>query len=203
MERLDVIETPSSYRRGKWQPPRNRLGALAVGPKSHPLPFQERPLENSGEEGVAQVVALVGNSPLDTNVNLQNIGQMPQFPLGAAVETNAQIRQDTITPLVARPLPEPVRALVQRVVDVQSLTLAAASKSDPQPAFQAMTADPLCGHMPLHRIEAMLARYKSRGTCGVPVRQKVMKLGVPTVGLRVGRAIARVFFHPQAGCLCP
>lgn len=158
MERHGVIETPSSYRLGKWQPPGNRPGAETLGPKANPLPLLEKPLQHSGEEGVAQVVALVGRGPLDTNVNMPNQGQMSQFPLGAVVETNAQIRQGTITPIVASPLPEPVRALVQRVVDVQALTLEAARKGDAHLAFQAMAADPLCGQLPLHRIEEMLHR---------------------------------------------
>ena len=46
-----------------------------------------------GEEGVDQILALLGVQALDTNVNLPNRGQLPDLPLGAIVETNAQFRK--------------------------------------------------------------------------------------------------------------
>jgi len=135
IHRYGVILTPSSYRLGTWQPPADR-------------PQWERPdpehLHRTDEEGVDQMMALLGLQPLDTNVNLPNRGQIPGLPLGAIVETNAQFRKDSLAPVIPAPLPEPVLNLVRHVVEVQRLTLQAAMTKDVDVAFQALLLDPLC-----------------------------------------------------------
>ncbi|MEM4247788.1 MAG: hypothetical protein QXH80_00825 [Candidatus Nanoarchaeia archaeon] len=100
-------------------------------------------LTPSGEEGVDQMLALLGLVPLDTNVNLPNHGQMPDMPLGAVVETYAQFRQNSIRPIVSAKLAPCISEAVRRVVTVQQLTLKAAMEGDIELAFQAMLADPL------------------------------------------------------------
>ena len=90
------------------------------------------------------MLALLGVKPLDTNVNLPNVGQIPGLPLGAVVETNAQFREDSLAPVIPRPLPAAVLSLVRRVVDVQQMTLEAAIARDRDLAFQALLNDPLC-----------------------------------------------------------
>ena len=87
--------------------------------------------------------ALLGLAPLDTNVNLPNRGQMADAPLGAVVETYAQLRRDRATPVMAGSLPPGARALVRRIIDVQALTQQAALARDVDLAFQALLADPL------------------------------------------------------------
>ena len=89
-------------------------------------------------------MALCGIKPLDTNVNIPNYGQMPEMPRGALVETNAQFRRNSLTPMVPRPLPDAASTLVRRIIDVQQLTLRAAKTRDLTMAFQALLADPLC-----------------------------------------------------------
>jgi galacturan 1,4-alpha-galacturonidase len=133
IHRYGVILTPSSYRMGTWQPPKDR-------------PARETPkgLCASDEEGVAQMLALLGIAPLDTNVNLPNRGQIPGLPLGAIVETNAQFRQNSLSPVIPRPLPGPALGLVRRAVEVQRMTLQAAIDKDVDLAFQALLNDPLC-----------------------------------------------------------
>jgi len=105
--------------------------------------YNRATLNPSGEEGVAQMCALMGLAPLDTNVNLPNRGQMAGVQPCAVVETYAQFRRGTVTPLVARPLPEGVAQLVRRIVAVQQMTLQAAMERDRDLAFQAMLNDPL------------------------------------------------------------
>jgi alpha-galactosidase len=138
VHRYGVILTPSSYRMGTWKPPE---GVTPVPRDRDSIP--ER-LQHTGEEGVAQMLALLGIAPLDTNVNLPNVGQMPGLPLGAVVETNAQFRKDSLSPVVSRPLPTGVQALVRRVVEIQRMTLEAAITKDVDLAFQALLLDPLC-----------------------------------------------------------
>jgi alpha-galactosidase len=135
LHRYGVILTPSSYRLGTWVPKVER-------------PRPERPkglvLRGSNEEAVAQLMALRGITPLDTNVNLPNRGQLADLPLGAVVETNAQFRKDSVSAVVQTPLPAGVLSLVRRVVDVQQMTLRAAVDRDVDLAFQALLNDPLC-----------------------------------------------------------
>jgi alpha-galactosidase len=136
LHRYGVILTPSSYRLGTWRPPEGVLSGTAVRKADR--------LRPSGEEGVAQMLALLGIEPLDTNVNLPNAGQIPDLPRGAVVETNAQFRMDSLSPVVPPPLPAALLSLVRRAVDVQQMTLEAAIRKDVDLAFQAVLLDPLC-----------------------------------------------------------
>ena len=60
------------------------------------------------------------------------------------VETNAQFRKDSLSPVVPKPLPSGVLSLVRRAVEVQQMTLQAAIDKDVDLAFQALLNDPLC-----------------------------------------------------------
>ena len=80
---------------------------------------------------------------LRTNVNLPNQGQAAQFKLDAVVETNALFSENSVTPLVSRPLPNGACQLVDRIVGVQEMTLEAAISEDVDLAFEAMLCDPL------------------------------------------------------------
>ncbi len=130
--RWGVIPTPYS-----WRKKRRSL-------KDHPVEhYRSRPVQPSGEEGVAQIEALMGLGNLDTNVNVPNLGQLSQLPSGHVVETYAQFRRDSLVPMVAHPLPKSAATLVKRIADVQTLTLDAALNRDVHGAFSAMLADPL------------------------------------------------------------
>lgn len=141
LHRYGVILTPSSARLGTWKPPQD---PPAPGTKQEKPKQDTGLLRHSDEEGVAQMLALLGIEPLDTNVNLPNTGQMPGLPLGAIVETNAQFRNNSLSPVVPKPLPSGVLNLVHRVVQVQQMTLEAAIRKDRHLAFQALLNDPLC-----------------------------------------------------------
>ena len=71
-------------------------------------------LKSSDEEGVAIIKALLGLSPLVTNVNMPNVGQVPNLPIGSVVETNCLFSSDAIRPITAKPLPPAVLNLVYR-----------------------------------------------------------------------------------------
>lgn len=137
LHRWGVVLTPFSCRK-EW----------ARRPRPKPADILKQPLRPSGEEGVDQMLALVGVGMLDTNVNLPNEGQMSELPTGAVVETNARFRRDSLKPIVAEPLPDGVNALVARVVNVQEMTLEAAIEKDTQWAFEALLNDPLVNISP-------------------------------------------------------
>ena len=98
-------------------------------------------LKPSGEEGVHQMCALLGLHDFVTNVNLPNEGQIPNLPLGAIVETNARFCAGGITPVFAGQVPMPIKALIDRNIDVQRMILEAAWERDLNKAFVAFITD--------------------------------------------------------------
>lgn len=104
---------------------------------------QEVDLDASGEEGVRQIKALLGLGDLVTNVNLPNLGQMPEMPLNVIVETNALFTRDRIQPVLAGKLTPEVQHLVIRNVMNQETILKAALAKDKEMAFRAFLNEPL------------------------------------------------------------
>ena len=100
-------------------------------------------LAKTGEDGVNQMRALLGLSEMITNVNLPNMGQIPNLPLGAVVETNATFRDDMVIPVMAGNVPTSIHPLISRIVDEQELIVEAALKRDLSLAFVAFVNDPL------------------------------------------------------------
>lgn len=98
--------------------------------------------KRTGEEGVDQIRAILGLTTLVTNVNLPNVGQIPNLPLGAVVETNAVFRDGTVTPVMAGPLPSSVEPLVSRICIEQELVTEGIAKRDINILFNAFVNDP-------------------------------------------------------------
>ena len=99
-------------------------------------------LDASGEEGVAQIKALLGLGDLVTNVNVENVGQVSNLPLHAVVETNARFGRDTVQPIAAGELPPAVQSIVARHVSNQEMIVEAALTHDKELAFAAVFNDP-------------------------------------------------------------
>ena len=129
LHRWGVVLTPYAWRVERM----GRRSARSAG----------APLAPSGEEGVRQMLALLGLGSFVTNVNVPNRGQAPGLPEGAVVETYALLRRDELTPIASRPLPQPLRGMVAGIAEVQGLTLRAALERDADLAFQALLGDPL------------------------------------------------------------
>ncbi len=163
LHRYGVILTPSSYRLGTWRPSQDAPGPASEDGKD----WTSSGLRGSDEEGVLQMLALLGFEPLDTNVNLPNVGQLPDLPRGAVVETNAQFRKNSLTPLVPRPLPDGVLSLVRRIADIQRMTLEAAIRKDKDLAFQALLLDPLC-RIPVDKAWAMFSELLTANAAMLP-----------------------------------
>jgi AraC-like DNA-binding protein len=102
--------------------------------------------ERSDEEGLRQMRALLGLGNLTTNVNLPNRGQMPGFPEGAVVETNAVFSRDSVRPVIAGRLPYPLEPLVLQHAKNQEGIVRAAIERDLDKAFMVFLNDPaVCG----------------------------------------------------------
>ncbi len=100
-------------------------------------------LNGTGEEGVHQLRALLGLCELVTNVNIPNMGQIPNLPIGAVVETNAVFRANSVTPVMAGAVPKSIYALVSRVCAEQEMVSDAIARRDVNAIFNAFANDPL------------------------------------------------------------
>ena len=100
-------------------------------------------IQNTGEDGVRQIRALLGLEDYTTNVNLPNRGQIPNLPMGVVVETNASFRDDSVNPIFAGPVPEGVWQLISRHADEQTMIARAGRERNLELAFKAFANDPL------------------------------------------------------------
>jgi alpha-galactosidase/6-phospho-beta-glucosidase family protein len=112
-------------------------------------------LRQTGEEGVLQIMALLGLGDLVTNVNIPNIGQIEGLPPGAVVETNALFSRDSVRPVYAGRLPGDVQSLVMRHVLNQENLLRASFAGDRRLALNAFAGDPLLSGLDIAQIEAL------------------------------------------------
>ncbi|MCQ2413713.1 MAG: alpha-glucosidase/alpha-galactosidase [Clostridia bacterium] len=94
-------------------------------------------LSETGEEGIAMIRALLGITPMITNVNLPNRGQISNLPLGTVVETNATFRADTVTPVWQGEIPESIYPLIRRIADEMNETVSAAMSRSYEKCFAA------------------------------------------------------------------
>ncbi len=128
--------TPVSYRKGDLVERLARSERLCTGE-------EETMIQETGEDGVRQIRALLGLGDYTTNVNIPNRGQIPNLPLGVVVETNASFRDNSVEPIFAGPIPEGVWQLVSRHADAQIMVARAARERNLDIAFKAFANDPL------------------------------------------------------------
>ena len=69
---------------------------------------------HSDEEATFLMQAVLGKGKIVSNVNMPNLGQMRDMPLGMVVETNCVFDADSVKPVVADRLPPAVANLVYR-----------------------------------------------------------------------------------------
>ena len=128
--------TPVSWRKQNLQERLDKSARLISGE-------EELKINETGEEGVSQMRALLGLCDLVTNVNVPNRGQIPNLPLGAVVETNAVFRSDEVTPVMAGEIPSSIYPLVSRISGEQEMVAKAVRERNLELAFQAFANDPL------------------------------------------------------------
>ena len=98
---------------------------------------------SSDLEGVLQMRALLGLCELTTNVNIPNVGQIPNLPIGAIVETNASFRANSLRPVFAGNIPTEIYPLVSRICGEQEALSDAIAKRDVEAIFTVFANDPL------------------------------------------------------------
>lgn len=94
-------------------------------------------LNETGEEGVSMIRALLGLSTVVTNVNLPNRGQISNLPLGSVVETNATFRADSVEPVMAGEIPAPLLARIAKVSEENDEAVAAGFSQSFDQAYEA------------------------------------------------------------------
>ena len=139
VEKWGFALTPVSWRKEELKERLARSERLYSGAEALKI-------DPTGEEGVRQMRALLGLGDFVTNVNIPNIGQIPNLPFGAVVETNAHFCADTVQPVLAGPLPASIYPLMTRICGIQEMISEAAAQRDMGLAFQAFALDP---NMPL------------------------------------------------------
>jgi alpha-galactosidase len=87
--------------------------------------------------------SLLGLNEICTNVNIPNMGQIPNLPIGAIVETNAVFRANSITPVFAGEVPASIYPLVSRVCAQQENISEAIAERDLDKIFNCFINDPL------------------------------------------------------------
>ena len=97
----------------------------------------------SGEEGILLIKSLLGLARTVSNVNIPNVGQIANLPLGAIVETNALFERNHIAPVFAGVIPDKVLALITPHIKNHERILNAALTCDRRLAFEAFCEDPL------------------------------------------------------------
>ena len=130
VEKWGYSLTSVAFRRQDYAERIEKANALADGK-------EQLTLYETGEESVRQIKSLCGLGGFLTNVNIPNVGQMPQLPIGAIVETNAYFSSDSVRPVYAGVLPDNVHALVERICREQQTVLDGIFNDDYELVFTA------------------------------------------------------------------
>jgi galacturan 1,4-alpha-galacturonidase len=123
--------------------------------------LEEVRIHPSGEEGIAQIKAILGENVLITNVNMPNRGQISNLPLGAVVETNAVFRKDSVEPVHSGDMPPFAMAMTKRHIRNHDLLLEAFRTRSLMPALHALKLDAATEHLHPEDIEAMFGQITS------------------------------------------
>ncbi len=103
--------------------------------------------EPSGEEGVHQMLAILGYHDFVTNVNLPNKGQIPNLALGAIVETNAYFANDFVKPVFSGKMQEDIKEVVECHLNNQVQFVDSYFNQDIKGLFNAFSQDPSIIHL--------------------------------------------------------
>lgn len=117
----------------------------------------EKALEDKrSRETAADIIQamLLGKDFIDV-VNVPNVGQISNLPLGSIVETLGTINTLGFTPITMGELPQPLLNLVLPHVYNQNDLIEAGLTGNLEQAFYALYNDPLCAHLTLPEIKEM------------------------------------------------
>lgn len=99
-------------------------------------------VEKSHEFAAEIMNAMVTDTPYTIYGNLPNHGQIPQLPMGAAVETPCLVDANGIQPTQVTDIPPQLTALMRSQINVQELTVRALVDENPDHIYHAAMMDP-------------------------------------------------------------
>jgi len=134
--------TPVSWRKEDLQKRIDRAIKLESGEEK----FELKP---TGEEGINQIKAILGLGNIVTNVNIPNMGQISNVPLGTVVETNAIFTHDTVVPQLAGDIPDDILGIMSPSIYNQRVITDACLKKDTNLIFTAFINDRLMNSVSL------------------------------------------------------
>jgi alpha-galactosidase/6-phospho-beta-glucosidase family protein len=143
VERYGLVRTTIADRQANYDRKRAEIQRVLSG--ETPLVVAE-PTDVLGERQADDVgswiAALEGKTLVEDNLNAPNIGQIPQLPLGAIVETRGVLDGTGFHPL-ASPLPPQLEAIVRPHALREEMTIDAALEGDFDKALAVLVTDPL------------------------------------------------------------
>ena len=122
---------------------------------------QDIPTWASGELVAPVIDSLVTGTRREAPLNIANVGQCPDVPLDAVVESMCVVDSSGITGRDVASAPRPLAELLRRHAAVQELTVEAALSGDRASAQAAFALDPLAGRTDWRELDAMVAELMS------------------------------------------
>lgn len=120
---------------------------------------EEIKVVKSDEEVVELMKALLGLiPPMVSNANTLNVGQMAGMPIGSVVETNCVFSRNSVKPVVAKPLPGDLNALVLRNAQNIENAYYGIKNRDFRQIFEAFVNQPLCSGLALSDARELFVR---------------------------------------------
>lgn len=109
----------------------------------------------SRETAADIIKAIVCDQPFSDVVNLINVGQISNLPMGAVVETMGMVDSTGFSPLSLGALPDSILSVVLPHANVQIRTTDAGLRGDLEAALMALVADPICSHLTISDAKKM------------------------------------------------
>ncbi len=137
----------------------------------------ERIEVTKSHEFAAEVMnAVATNTPYVAYGNLPNRGQVPQLPLGAAVETPCLVDQNGLQPTVVDDIPPQLVALMRSQINVQELTVRALLEENVEHLYHAAYMDPhTAAELDLRQIRSLVSDLLAAHGDWVPAWARVRK----------------------------
>lgn len=109
----------------------------------------------SRETAADIIAARVGGRTFVDIMNLPNVGQIPNLPMGTVVETTGVVNGLGFAPVHLGPLPEQLATMTHPHAVNADLTVEAALEGDWEKAYHALINDPLCSHLTVGQVKKM------------------------------------------------
>ena len=115
-------------------------------------------VKKSHEFAAEMMNAIVTDAPYVAYANLPNRGQIPQLPLGAAVETPALVDGNGVQPSVVTDIPPQLVALMRTQINVQELVVRALVEENLDHIYHAAYMDPhTAAELDLRQIRSLIS----------------------------------------------